>query len=83
MSSTNLNLWGLSYAEPPKKDYIGSGPRPILSHVAGIQLGFHVCPEQLEWELPKSCCLSVEYILPAGLPGLLLVKQDVPSPEEI
>jgi hypothetical protein len=46
-----------------------------------VTLGLHVGPEQLEQEgrgYPKSCCLSVGYVL-AGLPYLALVEEDAPS----
>jgi len=53
-----------------------------LPHVAAVQLGLHVGPEQLERGYPKSCYLSVGYVLLAGLPCLASVGEDVPSPAE-
>ena len=29
------------------------------------------------WSYPKSCCLSMRYVLLAGLPGLALVEEEV------
>jgi hypothetical protein len=36
-------------------------------YVVDLLLGLYVCPEQLEWGCPKSCCLYVDYVLLAEL----------------
>jgi hypothetical protein len=48
--STNLDPWG-SQSEPSTEEYTQGEPRLHHSYVAGVQLGLHVGPEQLEWEL--------------------------------
>jgi hypothetical protein len=56
-----------------------AGPRPLHSDVAVVQLGFHVGPDQLESGYPKSCCLSMGYVLLAGLLFRASVGEDMPS----
>jgi len=42
-----------------------------------MQLGLHMGLEQLEWGYPKSFCMSVRYVLLAGLPCLASMGEDV------
>ena len=67
----------LSETEPPTKEHTQAGPRPVHIYVADVQLGLHVGPVQLKQDYPKSCCLSVGYVLLAGLPCLATVGEDV------
>jgi hypothetical protein len=46
--------------------------------VVDVHLNLHVGPEQLEQGYPKSSCLSVGYVLLAGLPCLASVGEDAP-----
>ena len=39
---------GLSETKPPTTEHTRAGPRPPHTHVADVQLGLHVGPEQLE-----------------------------------
>jgi hypothetical protein len=65
--------------EPPTKVHKWPGPRPPHTHIADVQLGLHVSPEQLELGLSQSWWLSVGYVLLAGLPWLASVDEDEPS----
>ena len=40
-------------------------------------------PEQLEWGYPKSCCLTVRYVLLAGLHCLASVGKDYLVPQRL
>ena len=77
--TTGGSLLRLSEPEPPTTVV---GPRPPCIYVADVQLGLHIGLEQLEQGYPKSSCLSVGYVLLAGLLCLASVEEDVPSPAE-
>jgi hypothetical protein len=65
--STNLHPWGLSESEPPTKEHAQAGPRPPRTHVADVQLGLHVGPEQLG--LSQKLLPVCRICLLAGLSG--------------
>jgi hypothetical protein len=49
----------------------GAALRPPCTYVADVQLGIYV---GCKWELSKSCCLYMGYVLPAGLSCLASVE---------
>jgi hypothetical protein len=48
-----FSILGLSETAPLTGEHTWAGPRSLRTYVAGIQLGLHVGPEQLEWGLPQ------------------------------
>ena len=65
------------------KEHSQAGLRSPHTYVSDVQLGLHVGPEQLKRGYSKSCCLSMEYVLLAGLSHLASVGEDAPSLTEI
>ena len=52
--STYLDPWGSQETEPPTEEHTWAEPRPPCTYVAGVQLGLHVGPEQLDqWLFQK------------------------------
>jgi hypothetical protein len=76
IESTNLDLWGFQSFEPSTKAHTWAAPKPPCTHVADVHLGLHVGPKQLKQAYIKSCCLSEEYFLPAGLTCLASVGEE-------
>jgi hypothetical protein len=69
--STNLDLWQISQSESPAEEHTWAGPRPLCTHVADVQLGLHVGPQNF--------CLHVGYFLIAKMPCLASVEEEIPS----
>jgi hypothetical protein len=69
--STNLDPWRSQRLSHQPKEHTWAGPRPPCSDV---QLGLHVGPEQLEWELsekllPVHGICSTRWAALSGLSG--------------
>jgi hypothetical protein len=48
-------------------------------YTADVQLGLYVGPKNSSGNYPQNCCLSVGFVLLAGLPCLASVGEDMPS----
>lgn len=81
LESTNLDPWDSQETEPQNKKHTQAGPRPPARMQQIWNLVFMWVPKNWSWSYPKSSCLSVEYVLLAGLPYLAAVEEGgVPNP---